>query len=291
MKPSLAIGFGEPKFQGERFLDDDSIRSYVVSDKGSSFAYFAVGAAIPELKALGNVPLIPPPEKHAANSDVQAIDWKVATVEGQEPELAPIEIPALLLDSEVRYSETTVSAVRNLMKYQKESDSAQIFGGPVPLVENFYVDYVKDTIALLKAGTGAKFTILSYLPLNEVESSLTWLELCRKLSILHQDRFAFAAFTIPDGQLRPFSFHIYGNQTVQIGLRAYSSHHGTATMSSSITLRNAKIAAKFSSDFIENFRKIGRLEAAAYSRLLEAFPSADGALRARIQRTVDKLTG
>ena len=56
LKPSMAIGFGEPKFQGERFLDDDSIRSYTISDRGSSFVFFAVGDAITELKALGNVP-------------------------------------------------------------------------------------------------------------------------------------------------------------------------------------------------------------------------------------------
>lgn len=145
LKPSMAIGFGEPKSQGERFLDDDSIRSYFVSDHGSSFAFFAVGGAIPELRALGNVPLVPPPKKYADDPNIQAIDWKTAIVEGQEPPLEPIEIPALLLDSEVKYSETTYSAVINLMRYQRESESAQIFGGPVPLLESFYVDYVKHT--------------------------------------------------------------------------------------------------------------------------------------------------
>jgi len=290
LKPSIAIGFGEPKFQGDRFLDDDSIRSYVVSDRGTSFVFFAVGAAISELKALGNVPLIPPPPKYAGDPSVQAIDWKTAIVEGKEAELEPIEVPALLLDSEVRYAETTYSAVVSLMRYQQENESAQIFGGPVSLVEGFYIDYVKETIRLLKTGTGAKFTILSYLPLNEVESSITWLELCRKLSILYRERFAFAAFSIPQGQLRPFSFHIYGTQILQIGLRAYSAHRGTATMSSSITLRNSKIAARFSSDFLENFRRIGRMDDVAYSKLLEAFPTVDDAMKARVVRTVDALT-
>ena len=290
LKPSIALGFGEPKFQGERFLDDDSIRSYLVSDNGSSFVYFAVGEAIPELRALGHVPLIAPPPKHATDPNIRAIDWQSASVDGEEPDLKPIEIPALLLDSEVRYSESTFSAVANLIRYQKESDTAQIFGGPVPLGETHYVEYVKQTIALLKARTGARFTVLSYLPINEVESSITWLELCRKLSILHRERFAFAAFTIPEGQLRPFSFHIYGNQILHIGLRAYSAHKGTATMSSSITLRNSKIAGKFSTDFMENFRKIGPLDDYRYSRLVESFPVLDGNLRARILRTVDTFT-
>lgn len=289
LKPSIALGFGEPKFQGERFLDDDSIRSYLISDNGSSFVYFAVGDAIPELRALGNVPLIAPP-KHANDPNIRAINWQSASADGDEPDLKPIEIPALLLDSEVRYSESSLSAVANLIRYQKESDTALIFGGPVPLGEAHYVQYVKQTIALLKAKAGAQFTVLSYLPINEPESSVTWLELCRKLSILHRDRFAFAAFTIPEGQLRPFSFHIYGNQILHIGLRAYSAHKGTATMSSSITLRNSKIAAKFSSDFIENFRKIGPLNDYRYSQLVGSFAVLDGNSRASIVRTVDILT-
>lgn len=290
LKPSIALGFGEPKFQGERFLDDDSIRSYLVSDNGSSFVYFAVGAAIPELRAVGDVPLIEPPPKYASDPNIRAIDWQTATVDGDEPELKPIEIPALLLDSEVRYADSTTSAVTGLMRYQKENDTAQIFGGPVPLNEEIYLAYVKQTISLLKAKIGARFTVLSYLPMNETNSSIVWLELCRKLSILYRDRFAFAAFAIPEGQLRPISFHVYGNQTLHIGLRAYSAHRGTATMSSSITLRNNKIAAKFSSDFIENFRKVGPLDDFRYSRLVASLRVVDGNVKASILRTVDSLT-
>jgi hypothetical protein len=290
LKPSIALGFGEPKFQGERFLDDDSIGSYLVSDKGSSFVYFAVGAAIPELRAMGGVALIEPPPRYAADPNVRAIDWQNTTLDGDEPDIKAIEIPALLLDSEVRYAESTSSAVTNLIRYQRENDTAQVFGGPVPLHDEQYKEYVKQTISLLKAGAGARFTVLSYLPLNEPSSSIAWLELCRKLTVLYRHRFAFAAFTIPEGQLRPMSFHVYGQQILHIGLRAYSAHQGTATMSSSITLRNAKIAARFSSDFIENFRKIGPLDDFRYSRLLESFPGLDASSRARIMRTVDGLT-
>ena len=290
LKPSIALGFGEPKFKGERFLDDDSIKSYLVSDNGSSFVYFAVGAAIPELRAIGDVPLIEPPPKYASDPNIRAIDWQIATVDGDEPELKPIEIPALLLDSEVRYADSTQSAVAGLTRYQKENDTAQIFGGPVPLNEELYLEYVKQTVSLLKTKIGARFTVLSYLPVNETHSSITWLELCRKLSILYRDRFAFAAFTIPEGQLRPISFHVYGNQILHIGLRAYSAHRGTATMSSSITFRNTKIAERFSSDFIENFRKVGPLDDFRYSRLVASLPVVDGNVKASILRTVDGLT-
>lgn len=175
------------------------------------------------------------------------------------------------------------------MRQQESSETAQIFGGPAALGDPLYRAYVQHTIKLLKSEIGAKFTILSYLPLNEPKSSFTWLELCKKLSLFFPERFAFAAFPIPEGQLRPFSFHVYGKDTVHIGLRSYSAHRDTATLTSSIMLRNAKIASRFSTDFLENFRRIGRLDDTKYSNLVTSFSGLDQAARALAIKTVDEI--
>src|SRR5207253_47390 len=119
-----------------------------------------------------------------------------------------------------------------------------------------YRAYLRNSIALVQEPAGPSFAILSYIPLNEPESSFTWLELCRRLSIQHHTRFSFRAFAIPEGQLRPFSFQVFDDDSVHLGLRSYSPQKGTPTMSSAVMFRNREIAARFKGEFIENWRSL-----------------------------------
>jgi hypothetical protein len=198
-------------------------------------------------------------------------DWQ----ESHPPDLVGYEnlnisLPTLLLDSEVIYSRTATEAIANVLRQQDTSANVCAFGGPVPLDVPFYRSYVRETIACLKRDNGPKFSILSYIPQNESSTSYAWLELCRRLSIQYSDRFAFSAFSIPEGQLRPFSFQIFDQTTIHLGLRSYSMQSGTPTMSSAIMIRNRNIAERFYGEYVENYRKVGSITEKAVGEIVSS---------------------
>lgn len=259
LKPSLALNIGEPKFEGERFLDDDSIQTYRAADSGRPFHLFVLSKAIKLAKQLPWLKM-----SHIQDADVdtkQLIEWQdiQLTPESQSIGNVPFSLPTLLLDSEVIYSNSTSEAINHIIKQQERSSSVFAFGGPVPLDTPIYKNYIRSTLALMKKNSQCKWTVLSYLPLNIAVYTYTWVELCRRLSVVYPDRFAFSAFSIPEGQLRPFSYQIFDDSTVHIGLRSFSTHRGTPTMSSAIMFRNKKIASRFKEEFLENWRRIGAL--------------------------------
>ncbi|WP_420862600.1 hypothetical protein [Algirhabdus cladophorae] len=289
LKPSMAIGFGDPKFDGPRFLDDASIETYKKADGGRSYTLFAVENAIAELATIG-VPMAPHP-KFSDDPNVRHIVWtKEPDPQSGEPALE-ISLPKLLLDSEVIYSETASGALANIVRQQERSGSALVFGGPGSLDDPVFRSYISNTIALLRSEKEVSLTVISYLPLNEIQSSYAWLELCRQMQIEFSDSFAFSAFAIPKGQLRPFSYHIYDHETVHIGLRAYSPQKGTPTLSSSIMLKNAKIAERFETEFMEHYRSLGQLSDKKYAELLGEMEGISNSEKNRVLKSVNEILG
>jgi hypothetical protein len=196
-----------------------------------------------------------------------------------------------LLDSEVIYSRSASEAIDNIVRQQATSKAICAFGGPVPLDVPFYQSYMRDTLASLKQSGGPKFSLVSYIPQNEPATSYTWLELCRRLSIRYSDRFSFCAFQIPDGQLRPFSFQIFDQLTVHLGLRSYSMQSGTPTMSSAIMIRNRNIAERFYGEFVENYRQIGMMDDKRHGEILASLSGLTSALKRECMDRVEALLG
>jgi len=288
LKPSLALGLGKPKFDGERFLDDASIGTYRVADGGSSFTLAIVGEAANEISKVGNFKLKAHP-KHADRLYVRLLDWRGAGDPPESRERFALRVPELLLDTDLIYSNSPSEAIANLIRYQEQSDSAYVFGGPAPLSDPLFGNYIKNTIALLSSDATMKMTVLSYLPLDEPEMSYAWIELCRQLLLSFPSKFAFAAFSIAKGQLRPFSYHIYNRNTVHVGLRSYSTQRGTPTLSSSIMFKNRKIAERFETDFLENFRSVGALNDKAYAQLISKLRGPSAEVKGRIQAQIRDL--
>jgi hypothetical protein len=249
LKPSCAIGAGSPKFDGERFLDDDSIATYRVADGGRAFKLMAVGEAIPALKALPWAKLSPEPEPGVPT----AVEWQASIHEADRQPQAAIILPPLLLDSDVIYSQTTAEALNRITIQQERSSLIETFGGPVPLDVPIYRNYMRSVLSTLQNTSDSRWTVLSYVPLDEPLASYAWLELARRLAARYPERFAFSAFGIPVGQLRPFSYHIYDESIVHIGMRSFSPQRGTPTMSAGIMLRNRQIARKFRDEFLEGW--------------------------------------
>jgi hypothetical protein len=258
IKPSIALAVGEPKLSDGRFLDDESIGAYRLADSGKPFHFYIHSNALQAVSSANWLtlnPLTGAPQQPDASTAV----WQTATSSGGPEAAIEISLPTLLLDSEVIYSRSASEAVGNIVRQQSSSKTVCAFGGPVPLDVPFYKSYLRETLAVIGRPDGPKFSVLSYIPQNEPATSYAWLELCRRLSIRFSDRFVFAAFTIAEGQLRPFSFQVFDNTTVHLGLRSYSMQSGTPTMSSAIMIRNKNIAERFYGEYVENFRKVGVL--------------------------------
>jgi len=289
IKPSMAIAVGEPQFDGERFLDGESIAAYRAADSGKPYQLLVVGDAVNRIKQVKGVIGEDVPKEKDTDPPKYRVDWQGIATEGVKKAAPIISLPTLLLDSEIIYSHSSEEAVQHLVRQQERSQQVYAFGGPVPLDVPMYRNYMRSAIAVLKNKPECVWTVLSYLPLNESFHTYSWLELCRRLSVFYPNSFAFAAFTIPEGQLRPFSYHIYDETTVHIGLRSFSPQRGTPTMSSAIMFRNRQIAQRFRDEFMENWRRIGAIS----ERTMGAFTSSIQGLSNEVKKaaleSVEKL--
>ena len=268
IKPSIAIGLGAPQLAGERFLDDASIATYRVADGGKSFNLYLVGDARHSAPEVPWLKLHSRPENIDETTPI-VVDWQASMSPVDAEAIGEISMPALLLDSEVIYSRSASEAIRSILRQQEASKEVLAFGGPVPFDIPFYRDYIRSTLALLREPAGPSFTVLSYVPLDEAPYSYAWLELCRRMSIEFSTRFAFSAFAIPEGQLRPFSYQVFDSHTVHLGLRSFSPQRGTPTMSSAILFRNSYVAERFRGEYLENWRRIGVLDDSTFGKLCD----------------------
>lgn len=289
LKPSLALTLGEPKLLNDRFLDDASISAYRAADGGKPFHFYLLGDAYQVAKRF----------QWLALSDVSApegspphgiVDWLTAKFPDlHDPVVPDVSLPTLLLDSEVLYAQSPSEATANLLRQQARARKVYAFGGPVPLQPPYYRDYVRTTLASLRLQQGPAFTVLSYIPANEAIDSYAWLELCRLLTIEHPTRFAFAAFLIPAGQLRPFSYQVFDDSAVHVGLRSYSPQKGTPTMSAAIMVRNRDIALRFKEEFVENWRQLGPMNDLHFARLVDQLSGLNVAGKQAALREIDLL--
>jgi len=273
LKPSLALNMGRPKWQDGRFLDDTSIETYQVADKGRPYHFYVLGEAIGPLSDIQWVRFAPPPKNLSCKAEVRILDWQSMVPPNAPRTEAPpdIHLPSLLLDNEVLYANTPAEAVQNIIRQQSRAHSVISFGGPVPYDIPMYREYLNATFSMLRSGYPCQWTVLSYLPVFEARYSFAWLEICRWLSSNWPQSFAFAAFIIPGDQPRPFSFHIYDDEVIHIGLRSFSPQRGAPTMNSAIMFRNGRIASRFREEFMENWRRIGPLDKEKYERISSQF--------------------
>lgn len=292
LKPSLALIMGEPKFEEEFFLDDQSIAAYKTADTGEPYHFYVLGKAVEVVDNLPWVSLIPLEGGMGDAGPAALVDWRNMTVdkgEGAHPEAFQVSLPTFLLESEVVYSHSTTEAIEYMTRQQQRSTSVLAFGGPVSLDSQIYTEYLRSTIRTLRDQPETSFTVLSYLPLDEAWCNYSWLELCRRLSRTYPSRYVFAAYAIPKGQLRPFSYHIYDSRIVHIGLRSFSPQKGTPTMKTAIMFRNSLIATRFKEEFLENWRRVGSLTEDKYKNLLASLKGLTPVMMKEASDVIDEI--
>ncbi|SEU27832.1 hypothetical protein [Paenibacillus sp. NFR01] len=253
IKPSLAINIGKAKFDGSKFLDNDSITAYRKADKGEPFTFYAIGAAINESRRLGNIVLEP------IDEDSMSINWlqfgEILNRSGQF-NFGSINIPHILLNNEVQYFRSTSESVRSFIQLQERSTTISAFGGAVPYDIDFYYEYLKSMKKLIESQK-CKCSIITYINSGlNIKYSYFWLKWCLYFARRYPQFFTIAAYEISGISAKPISFHIYDKSLTHIGLREYSLHKNQSIMSASILLKNEKIADRFYSEFQENFRSI-----------------------------------
>jgi hypothetical protein len=287
LKPSLAINIGVPKLDGERFLDDYSILAYRFADGGKSYSLRLVGGALEKAIQSGEWPIIR--AEDAKLGPFGDIHWDQIRESGPLAEVKQVAVPRLLLDSDIQYSDGTSEAIELMLRQQERASSILSFGGPAPINQPLYRHYIKSMIASLRLDETKKATVLSYIPLDEPVPSFGWLEICRRLAYLYPGRFAFAAFAIPQGQLRPFAYHIYDGRIVYVGLRSFSPQRGTATLSAGIIFRAQQVAHRFRDELHENFRKVGAMDDSKFAAITSSMPGLTPDLRRNVLLDVEAI--
>lgn len=278
LKPSIAIGIGDPKWKDGRPLDDISVATYTVADKGMPYDVILVGEAIPS--SLQYNWIIQGAEARIADIELplKKVDWQTSLPPKllQTPDIS-VSIPPLLLDSDIIFSPTTRDAIGQLAYQQAAAHEVLAFGGPVPYDIVEYRSYLREAVLLLRSNRGFRLSTLTYIPRSEARYGYAWLELARRVRVECPSCFAPAAFVLPEDQLRPLSYHIYDEDIVHLGLRSFVPQRGVETMSASFLFRNRSIADRFRAEFNSNWRRIGVLDDQALSRLLQELPPLSAA--------------
>ena len=289
LKPAMALTTGSAKFDGESVLDDNSITIIRAADKGKSYELVAIGEAVNLVKQVDWITTFDKPETSSSAPLSCLVDWRSVRIADGDTGSTSVILPALLLDNEIIFSNSNQEAVEILIREQERAHSILAFGGPIPFDIPIYRSYLSSALAVIKNNPDCIWTVLSYLPLNEACSTYAWLQICRRLMIYYPSNFAFAAFPIPEGQLRPFSYHIFDDCRVQIGLRSFSPQKGTPTMSSAIMIRNRKISTRFKEEFMENWRRIGQISDEEIGRIVSQIKGLSNELRRSATKAVDEL--
>lgn len=288
LKPAMAINLGEPKLDGQRFLDDQSIMAYRFADKGKSYSIRVIEGALEQAKR-EKIKLL----TFDVATDLGPFgdfDWQSDRMNAEVTlAVRQVPLPQLLMDSDVHFSDGTSEAVDLLLRQQYSAKSILSFGGPAPLSQPIYRDYIRQTISMLRQNSEKKFTVLSYIPLDEPAPSFAWLELCKRLAYMFPGQYAFGAFSIPEGQLRPFAYHVYDTRDVYVGLRSFSPQRGTATLSAGIVFRTQQVALRFRDELHENYRKIGPIDDSKFADITAKMSGLTNEIRRAVLSDVDAI--
>jgi len=288
LKPSLALVWGNAKWKDGRPVDDTTISAYSVADKGKPYNFFVIGDTIAMTKQYPWVqpgsPWCDPP----VTQRVLAIDWINSHPPITIPEIDHISLPALLLDAEILFSDTAEEALQNIIREQSLAKDVCAFGGPAPFDVACYREYISNTLTLIATGH-TRFSVLACLPLSQPRYSYAWLELGLRVSVRFPAGFAFAAFTVPQEQVRPISYHVYDSKLLHIGLRSFIPQRDTHAMTAGLMLRNTRVAQRFQSEFTDDWKAIGSMTEQSFGKLSGELGSIGKEEKRQIAEAIDTL--
>lgn len=282
IKPNLCIGWGEIKTDGARFFDNTSIQAYRVADKVPPYSLWISGEdTISEFKKLNKYTI-----KEEKSEDVFEIEW--TNIIEDTPYVPEIKIPTLLLENEIIFSNSANDSLKQIINYQKDANKIYAFGGPIPYENAEKSNYLKQVIKDVKS-EDKKWVIISYLEKNDIASSYYWLELARRLQNMYPNNYSFTAYIISENTLIPFSYQIFDDQIVHLGLRSYSLEQNRATMSAGILFKSSRIAERYKDEFTENYRQLNKFTDAHFTKLISELGEINPLIKRECNKIVDEL--
>lgn len=256
IKPVVAVGEAKPVFEGDRFLDNETISIYRVADSGEPFALYVINAP-QETKYVTSIDLNDKLEKLSKEVEISEVDWKYYNFSHKDLALEDtFYLSSLLHDNDIALFQTSHESLSKFSELQHKSKKIFAFGGAVKYNSQHFDEYVRSMFSLFST-KDVKCYVLTYLDKhNSAINTYYWLSLCKLFLEEYPAKFVFGFYEIEIDKVKPLSFHIYDEEFVHLVLRSYQPAEDTHTMSSSVLINNTLLARKFTDEFLENFRKV-----------------------------------
>lgn len=256
LKPVVSVGEANIVFEGERFIDNETINIYRVADSGEPFALYII-EPLPEQDNTIDLTINPKLSELQKSIRFSELDWRKLTFSENEVEFeSSFYLSSLLHENDIAFFKSNKESFDKFIELQDQSKLIYAFGGPIRFRNGEYDKYAKSIFRLFKT-KDCKCYVLSYIdPDNNLRNNYYWLRLCQTFVRDFVGKFTFSFYEVDTSKIKPLAYHIYDEEYIQLVLRNYNPSENESIMSSSILLRNSLLAEKYINEFLENFRKV-----------------------------------
>jgi len=266
IKPSVAIDcIDRIKVVDSKMIDDGFISAYRLADRGKSYTLF-VGEElykqsikeIDEYSTYISRDIGKGEGDETIGSGKLIFDWKRFDVKSKTvltPRLSYLDI---FFDATIMNLDTLEKTVANFIHAQNMVQNIHIYGGIIDPSIEVYDKYLKSIISLFREKE-IKCTVLNYAKLSNKKSGYITVSIFHEIMKRYPSKLAYGLQIVPEDMLDPNPFHIYGNEFAQFIMRSYSPHIGAYSAISSFVIKNQKICDLYTNEFVENFKKAGKM--------------------------------
>ncbi len=256
VKPVIAVGQANTQFEGERFLDTETINIYRVADSGEPYALYLVDSE-PETHLKVELSLNPKLESLQKTINFHEIDWR--SIEFNEEQLSyepAFYLSSLLRENDIAFFKSNKDSFNKFVELQNQSKLIYAFGGPIRYKSSEYDNYARSIFDLFE-NKPCKCYVMSYIdPNGNLTNNYYWLKLCQTFIRDYDGKFTYSFYEVDTSEVKPLAYHIYDEKFIQLVLRNYNPAENESIMSSSILMRNELLAEKYINEFLENFRRV-----------------------------------
>ena len=273
IKPSMAINcIQKTKIVDNKMIDDGFISAYRLADKGKSYTLF-VGEELYEQskKEIEDYTtyfvrdVVQREGNEQEGTSRLIFDWKRFNTKIETISLPSLSYLDILFDSNVVVLDTLEKTVANFMHSQNLHQNICICGGVIDSTVDVYRKYLKSIVHLFQH-KNSKCTVLNYTKLSNKKSGYITVSIFYELMKRYPSKIAYGLQILQDDMLSPSPYHLYGKELAQFIMRSYSPHAETFSAISSFVIKSQRICDLYKNEFLENFKKAGRMTKKKYDQ-------------------------
>lgn len=256
LKPVVSVGEANTVFEGERFIDKETINIYRVADSGEPFALYIIGP-LQELDNTIELTTNPKLTELGKSISFTELNWRGISFNKNESEFeSSFYLSSLLHENDIAFFKTNKESFDKFIELQDQSKLIHAYGGPIRFGNSDYDKYAKSIFKLFKT-KDCNCYVLSYIdPNSNLHNNYYWLRLCQIFIKDYLGKFTFSFYEVDTSKVKPLSYHIYDEEYIQLVLRNYNPGENESIMASSILIRNKLLAENYINEFLENFRRV-----------------------------------